>query len=152
MFRRATFRMAEAGAANNKMATLHKLLTGETTFKNGGLLKQCNVEAMFGAQWAQEFDAYAKTLSAAEQATAKRQIERLALTRYTTRELAQFAVNGPALVDQTAQASLIADGVNLRKEKGASEFNRIVSEEAKLANWDANKTKAFVSAVEKASA
>eukprot|EP00672_Neobodo_designis_P026329 CAMPEP_0174835392 /NCGR_PEP_ID=MMETSP1114-20130205/5384_1 /TAXON_ID=312471 /ORGANISM="Neobodo designis, Strain CCAP 1951/1" /LENGTH=144 /DNA_ID=CAMNT_0016069339 /DNA_START=60 /DNA_END=494 /DNA_ORIENTATION=+ len=144
--------MAEAAPANNKMATLHKLLTGETTFKNKGLLKQTNVEAMFGAQWAQELDAYAKTLPAADQTILKRQVERLSLTRYTTRELGQFAANGPALVDQTAQAQLIADGVNLRKTKGAADFNKIVAEEAKLCNWDDNKTKAFISAVEKASA
>jgi hypothetical protein len=149
MFRRATFRFAEA---NTKMQTLHKLLTNETQFKNKGLLKQSNVEAMFGAQWAQELEAYTKTLPAADQAVVKRQVERLSLTRYTTRELGQFAVNGPSLVDQTAQATLIADGVNLRKSKGASEFNKIVQEEAKLANWDDTKTKAFVSAVEKASA
>jgi hypothetical protein len=149
MFRRATFRLAEA---NPKMQTLHKLLTGETQFKNKGLLKQCNVEAMFGAQWAQELDAYAKTLSAKDQDIIKRQVERLSLTRYTTRELAQYAVNGPTLVDQTAQASLIADGVNLRKEKGDAEFKRIVADEAKLGNWDDAKTKNFISAVEKAAA
>jgi hypothetical protein len=152
MFRRCTFRMAEAAPANTKMATLAKLLTGETTFKNKGLLKATNVEAMFGAQWAKELDAFAKTMPASEQTLLKRQVERLQLTRYTTAELAKFAVSGPALVDQTAQANLIADGVNLRKSKGAAEFNKIVAEEAALCNWDDAKTKAYVAAVEKASA
>lgn len=152
MFRRATVRFAEAGTANVKMQTLHKLLTGEAQFKNKHLLKQSNVEAAFGAEWAKELDTYAKTLPQAEQQVLKRQVERLSLTRYTTRELGQFAVNGPELVDRTAQASLIADGVNLRKTKGDAEFKKIVNEEAKLANWDSSKVSSFISAVEKASA
>ncbi len=141
--------MAEAPT---KMQTLHKLLIGEVAFKNKGLLKQANVDAVFGSQWSTEFDAYTKTLSAADQAVVKRQLERLALTRYTTRELAQYAVNGPALVDATAQASQVEEGVALLKKEGETEFKRIVGEEAKLANWDAAKTTAFISAVQKAKA
>lgn len=152
MFRRATMRLAEPAAAPTKIQTLHKLLIGEVAFKNKGLLKQANVEAQFGAQWQSELDTYAKTLSAADQAILKRQVERLALTRYTTRELAQFAVNGPALVDATAQASQIEDGVALLKKEGEAEFKRIVTEEAKLANWSDAQTSAFIASVQKAKA
>lgn len=149
MFRRASFRLAEVAAvAPSKMQTLHKLLIGEVAFKNKGLLKQCNVEAVFGAQWQSELDVYAKTLPAADQTLLKRQVERLAITRYTVRELGAFAVNGPALIDATAQTSLVTDGVELLKKSGESEFKRVVAEEAKLANWDATKTSNFVAAVQ----
>lgn len=153
MFRRATFRFEPAVAALavdpqlKKMQTLHKILTGEVQFKNKALVKECNVELMFGANWKTEAAAYAKGLKKAEAEIFARQIARLSLTRYTTRELAQYAANGPALVDETAKASQIADGSRLLREVGDAEFTKIVQAEAKSANWSEKEANQFIADV-----
>lgn len=150
MFRRAAVLRAADVAAPTKMQTLHKILTGEVIFKNKNLTAAYSVEAAFGANWKSEFDAYAKTLPAPEQAVAKRQADRVLLTRYTARELAKFAANGPQHVDATARLSQLEDGRKLLKSVGDAEFSKIVSEEAKLANWDDAAAKKFVADVKSA--
>lgn len=143
MFRRAVPLYAAAAAADNKkMVTLHKILTGETQFKGKGLVKECNVEQQFGAGWKKELEAYAGTLKAEEKVVLQRQVARLSLTRFTTRELACFAGDGPAGVEGAAQAYNLCEGVRILNAKGDAEFTAFVKSEASLANWtDAQTTK-----------
>ena len=134
-----------------KMPTLHKILTGEVQFKNKAAVKVCNVELMFGAKWQSEFAAYSAKLPAAEKTIADRQVGRLLLTAYTTRELAQFGGNGPAGVAGAAEAQQIADGLALLKQ-GESAFTAKVQEEGKLANWTDAQVSAFIGKVKAAKA
>lgn len=134
----------------SKMGTLHKILTGEMQFKNKALVKECNVELMFGSNWKSELEAYAAALSAEEKAVITRQVARLALTRYTMRELSMFAGNGPAAVDDAAQKYMISEGVKLLVAKGESEFTKHVFEEAKISNWSDDTATKFVASVKKA--
>src|SRR3989338_4526082 len=93
-----------AAAKPTKMQVLHKILTGETQFKGKALVKECNVAAVFGANWQTELNDYAKSLPEKEKTELTRQVARLNVTRYTTRELAEFAGNGAANVDAAAKA------------------------------------------------
>lgn len=131
----------------SKMQTLHKILTGEVQFKNKALLKECNVELMFGKGWKEEFSAYAGALPAAEKEVAQRQVARLALTRYTVRELGELCANGPSTLEEATQNANIAKGVAVLKGKGEAEFTRVAKEEAALANWSEADTTKFISAV-----
>eukprot|EP00657_Telonema_sp_P-1_P005053 TRINITY_DN22172_c0_g1_i1.p1 TRINITY_DN22172_c0_g1~~TRINITY_DN22172_c0_g1_i1.p1 ORF type:complete len:154 (+),score=65.39 TRINITY_DN22172_c0_g1_i1:89-550(+) len=98
---------AVAAAVPAKMQTLHKILIGEVIFKNKALVKESNVEQVFGAEWKKELEAYASKLPADQKKVLDRQVARLSLTRYTTRELAQFATKGPENVDAAANAFMV---------------------------------------------
>mmetsp|Transcript_76804 Transcript_76804/g.89236 ORF Transcript_76804/g.89236 Transcript_76804/m.89236 type:complete len:167 (+) Transcript_76804:45-545(+) len=134
----------------SKMQTLHKILTGEIAFKNKALVKECNIELQFGAGWKKELQEYAAKLSAEEKKVLDRQVARLSLTRYTTRELAQFGGAGSAGVDAAAVEYNIAQGVAYLQAKGESEFSRYVQVEAKNANWGDDAVKQYVANVKAA--
>ena len=130
----------------SKMQTLHKLLTGEVQLKNKAPLKHANITLVFGDKWETEAAAYAKTLTGDEQAVFSRQIQRLSLTRYTARELAQYGGNGPAGVDAAAKAGNVAEGAAMLAAKGDAEFTNHVMAEAKLSNWSNEQAKQFITA------
>ena len=134
----------------SKMETLQKILTGEVQFKNKALVKECNVEAMFGPTWKSELEKYAAGLPKDQQAVLNRQVSRLALTAYTTRELAQFAGDGPAGVASYAEGHNLCEGVRLLNAKGEAEFTKIVKQEATFANWTPERTDKFIAAVKAA--
>lgn len=134
----------------SKMQTLHKILTGEVAFKNKALVKECNIELQFGAGWKKELQEYATKLSAEEKKVLERQVARLSLTRYTTRELALFGGAGSAGVDAAAAEYNIAQGVAYLQAKGESEFTNYVQSEAKVANWSDAAVKSFVANVKAA--
>jgi hypothetical protein len=131
----------------SKMQTLHKILTGEVQFKNKALVKDANIELQFGANWKSELEQYAAKLPAEEKQTLLRQVARLNLTRYTTRELAQFGADGSAAVDAAAGEYNVAQGAAMLQAKGESEFTRYVQEEAKNANWSADATSKYIANV-----
>ncbi|CUG72673.1 Hypothetical protein, putative, partial [Bodo saltans] len=133
-----------------KMQTLHKILTGEVQFKNKALVKDANVELQFGAGWKTELEAYAGKLPAEEKQTLLRQIARLNLTRYTTRELAQFGADGASAVDAAAAEYNVSQGIAFLQAKGDAEFTRYVQEEAKNANWSADATSKYIASVKAA--
>ena len=148
MFARRAIRLAAAPAPaiekRSKMQTLHKILTGEVQFKNKALVKECNVELMFGAGWKSELEAYTAKLAAPEKKALQAQVQRLSLTRYTTRELAMFAGNGAEGVDAGAQSYMLCQGANMLKANGEAAFVAHVNAEAKMANWSADATKKFI--------
>ena len=146
----ARYQSAAPSEKRSKMQTLHKLLTGEIQFKNKALLKESNVELQFGSNWKKELEEYSAKLSAEEKKVLQRQVARLSLTRYTTRELASFAGEGAANVDANAKASNVAQGAAFLQAKGDAEFTRYVSEEAANANWSDAQLKEFVAAVKSA--
>lgn len=146
--RRCALRLQVAG--KGKMETLHKLLVGEAVFKNGALLKESNVEHQFGAEWKKDFAAYTAKLPAEQKTVVDRQVARLSLTRYTTRELAQFAGNGAENVDAVSQKWMLTEGKTLLKEKGEAAFVEHVKAEAKLANWSDAAAAKFIDAVKAA--
>lgn len=148
----ATAAAAPAAAAGNpKIQTLMKILLGEVAFKNKALLKQSNVEAMFGPTWRNELEAYAmKNCSDAEKHILCRQVDRLCLTRYTIRELAMFATKGAENVDAAANAFMVAEAKKMIAAKGEAAFLEHVKAEAKLANWSDEAVKKFIDEVKNA--
>ena len=138
---------AKPAEKQSKMQVLHSILVGKATFKNKALVKECNVEAVFGAGWKAELDTYAKGLKADEKAVLDRQVARLALTRYTTRELADFAGDGVANVDANAEAFNLKNGRALLAKVGEAEFTAAVKAEGKLANWDDARINKFIADV-----
>lgn len=150
------FTPAVAGAAAavvdpkfQKAQTLHKLLTGEVQFKNNVPLKYCNVVHNFGESWQSELEEYAYTLSTEEQATLHRQISRLLLTRYTTRELAMYGGDGVEALDENARRANIEGGCEYYKKHGEEKFVQYVLQEAKFANWKEEQAQEFIEAVKK---
>ena len=141
---------AVAAAAPAKMQTLHKILIGEVIFKNKALVKESNVEQVFGAEWKKELEAYASKLPADQKKVLERQVARLSLTRYTTRELAQFATKGPENVDAAANAFMVAEARKMIAAKGEAAFVEHVNAEAKLANWTDAAVKKFIDEVKTA--
>ena len=136
----------------SKMQSLHSIMIGETTFKNKALLKVCNVELMFGAKWQQEYEAFTKTLPAPQMAVAKKQLGRLLLTSYTTRELSMYAGNGPNGIKGAAEGSMLCEGVGMLKSKGEAAFVAAAQEEGKLANWTTASINEYISKVKAAKA
>ena len=134
----------------SKVQVLHNILVGKASFKNKALLKECNVEAVFGASWKSELAAYAKTLPAGDQKELTRQIARLSLTRYTTRELACFAGEGAANVDAAAEAENLANGVKLLQQVGPNEFAETVKAEGTRSNWSEDAINKFIASVKAA--
>lgn len=141
---------AAASAANSKMAALHKILTGEVQFRNNAGLKVCNIEHSFGPNWRSEIEAYAKTLPAEPKALLERQIARVLFTRYTTRELAQYAGEGAQYLDSVAQAANVQQGKAYLQKNGAEKFEAYVKEAAQVANWSDADAKKFIDAVKSA--
>lgn len=141
---------APTSASNPKMAALHKLLTGEIHFRNDAPLKACNIEHNFGANWKSEAEAYAKTLPADQKTIFERQITRVSLTRYTTRELSIYCGEGPEHVDAVARQRNIADGKAYLQNHGNEKFEAYVKAEAKNANWSEEDGKKFIDAVKAA--
>eukprot|EP01084_Bolivina_argentea_P164536 286056_1 len=137
-------------ASKGKMETLHKIPTGEVAFKDNAPVKDCYVETQFGADWKKELEVYAKNLKADEKAILERQVSRLTLTKYTTRELAQFAGDGPAAVEGAAQGANICAGLGFLNAKGESEFTTYVKEEGARNNWTVEQVTKFVDSVKAA--
>lgn len=150
------FTPAVAGAAAaavdaklQKAQTLHKLLTGEAKFKNDVPVKYCNVVHNFGESWQSELEEYSHTLPAEEQATLQRQISRLLLTRYTTRELAMYGGDGVEALDENARKANIEAGCEYYMKHGEEKFVQYVLQEAKFANWKEEQAQEFIEAVKK---
>lgn len=141
---------AAAPAADPKMTALHKLLTGEVQFRNGAPLKVCNIEAKFGANWKAELESYAKKLPAEQKTVLERQMARVLLTRFTTRELSVYCGEGPELVEKVAQAANIAEAKEYAKQHGAEKLAAYVKAEAKNANWSDAEVSKFLAAVKAA--
>lgn len=150
LFARCQSAAPAASDKRSKMQTLHKILTGEVQFKNKALVKDCNIELQFGANWKSELEQYAGKLPAEEKQTLLRQAARLNLTRYTTRELAQFGADGSAAVNGAADQYNLAQGIAFFQSKGEAEFSRFVEEEAKNANWSADATSKYIANVKAA--
>lgn len=158
MFRRCPSVFAAAAVATapavaakpSKMQTLHKILTGEVALKGKALVKDCNIVAVFGDSWQAELTDYAKSLSEAERTVLNRQVARLNLTRYTTRELADFGGNGPENVDAAAKAYNNAKGAQLLAAAGEAKFVEMVKAEAKLARWSDAEVAKYIAEVKSA--
>ena len=140
---------ASPAVGATKMQVLHKILTGEAQFKNKVPVKESYVEQQFGEGWKKELAEYTATLPEAQKAVLNRQVARLSLTRYTTRELAQYAGEVES-VDVVAARANIADGVAFLKAKGESDFVAHVNKEAKLSNWSDEQKAKFIAAVKAA--
>ena len=141
---------AAVAAKPSKMQTLHKILTGEVQFKGKALVKECNVAAVFGANWQTELNDYAKSLPKEQQAVLNKQVARLNVTKYTARELADFAGNGAQNVDAAAKAYNLAKGVEMLQKEGEAKFVEYVNVEAKNANWSADAASKYVAEVKAA--
>ncbi|CAG9583993.1 conserved hypothetical protein [Leishmania major strain Friedlin] len=139
-----------ATSSDHKMASLHKLLTGEVQFRNNALLKTCNIEHNFGATWKSDIEAYAKCLPADERSCLERQVARVMLTRYTTRELAEYCGEGPEHVDAVAREANIAQAKAHAQQYGADKLEAYVKAESKNAGWSEAETKSFLDAVKAA--
>lgn len=154
MFRTNFSRLAAAAptpvAKPTKMQVLHKILTGEVQFKGKNLVKECNVAAAFGASWQTELNEYAKALPKEEQAVIARQVARLNVTRFTTRELAELAGNGAANLDAAAAAYNVQKGVESLSKHGEASFVEYVTAEAKNANWSADAVSKYIAEVKAA--
>lgn len=153
MRRCAVFFAAAAAASapgDARMATLHKILIGEQQFRNNAAVKVCNVEHNFGANWKSEIEAYAAKLPDDQKAILTRQIARVQLTRYTTRELGQYGAEGTQHLDAVAKAANIAQGKEYLAKNGEDKFVAYVHQEAKNANWSEADAKAFIDAVKAA--
>ena len=119
-------------------------------------VKDSAIESVFGNNWQKELNAWYQgevlaKLDAADKESAKatldRMIARLAITRYTNRELAAFSAGGMHSVDAYAQASMVESAKALIAEQGKPAFDAHVAAEAKNANWDAKAVDAFKKAV-----
>ncbi|KPA81501.1 putative mitochondrial hypothetical protein [Leptomonas pyrrhocoris] len=145
---------AAAGAAtassNPKMVALHKLLTGETQFRGNTPLKACNIEHNFGASWQSDIESYAKSLPAEQKKVLERQVARVRLTRYTTRELSQYCGEGPEHLDAVARETNIAQAKAYAEKHGADKLEAYVQAEAKNAGWSDADAKKFIDAVKAA--
>lgn len=139
-----------AGAENHKLQTLHKLLIGEVQFKNNVPLKYCNVVHKFGENWKEEIESYANSLPEDNRAVLQRQIARLMLTRYTTRELAMYGGDGPEKLDENARKANVDQGKVYLAEHGEEAFENYVKTEAKYANWTDEQALEFINAVKQA--
>ncbi|KAK7200529.1 hypothetical protein NESM_000108500 [Novymonas esmeraldas] len=141
---------AIATSSDPKMVALHKLLTGEVQFRNNAPLKVCNIEHNFGANWKSEIESYAKTLPADQKSALERQIARIAITRYTTRELAEYGGEGPEHLDAVAREANIAQAKAYAQKNGADKLEAYVKAEAKNAGWSDADAKKFIDAVKAA--
>ncbi|KAG5464297.1 hypothetical protein LSCM1_00478 [Leishmania martiniquensis] len=138
---------AVATSSDPKMVSLHKLLIGEVQFRNNVLLKECNIVHNFGANWKSDIEAYAKSLPADQKSALERQIARVRLTRYTTRELAEHCGEGPEHLDAVAREANIAQAKAYAQLNGADKLEAYVQAEAKNAGWSDAETKNFMDAV-----
>lgn len=141
---------AAAASSDPKMTALHKLLTGEVQFRGNAPLKECNIEHNFGANWRSDIEAYAKSLPADQKKVLERQVARVGLTRYTTRELSEYCGEGPENVDKVAREANIAQAKAYAQKNGAEKLEAYVQAEAKNAGWSAADAKKFIDAVKAA--
>eukprot|EP00796_Vickermania_ingenoplastis_P010989 gene10989-7633_t len=146
-FMRLTATAAAAGAESSKLKTLHKLLTGEVHFKNDAPLKYCNIVHNFGDQWQSELEGYAAALPAEERTVLERQVQRVLLTRYTTRELAMYCGDGPDRLDETARKENINQARAFLELHGEEKLRAHVAQEAVNANWTPAQVDEFMAAV-----
>ncbi|CAJ1036798.1 hypothetical protein, conserved [Leishmania lindenbergi] len=133
-----------------KMTSLHKLLTGEVQFRNNAPLKVCNIEHNFGPNWKSEIEDYATSLPTDQKNFLKRQVQRVSLTRYTSRELAEYCGEGPEHLDAVARDANIAQAKAYAQKNGADQLEAYVNAEAKNAGWSDAETKSFLDAVKAA--
>lgn len=147
---RFTGAAAATGAENAKLKMLHKLLIGEAQFKNDAPLKVCNIVHNFGEQWQTELQSYASQLPEEQRSVLERQVQRVLLTRYTTRELALYGGDGPEKLDANAKAENIAQGREFLAAHGEEKFTSYVLQEAKHANWTDAQAQEFIAAVKQA--
>ncbi|KPI87378.1 hypothetical protein ABL78_3566 [Leptomonas seymouri] len=141
---------ATAAPSDPKMASLHKLFTGELQFRGNAPLKVCNIEHNFGPNWRAELEAYAKSLPAEQKKVLERQVARVALTRYTTRELSLYCGEGPENVDKVAREANIAQAKAYAEKHGVDKLEAYVQGEAKNAGWSDADAKKFIDAVKAA--
>ncbi|CCW63889.1 unnamed protein product [Phytomonas sp. EM1] len=124
-----------ATARTNRLSVLHKLLIGEVQFRNRALLKVCNLEHSFGAGWRSEIESYTATLPPSDANLLRRQLARVDLTRFTTRELAMYGGEGPTHLASVAREANLAQGKAFLDAKGVKAFEAYVKAEATNANW-----------------
>uniref|UniRef100_A0A0A9X9S1 ADNP homeobox protein 2 n=2 Tax=Lygus hesperus TaxID=30085 RepID=A0A0A9X9S1_LYGHE len=101
---------ALASGTNVKMTTLYKLLTGDVQLRNKTPVKMCYLEHNFGPKWQSELKEFAQTLSAEQRALVERQLARIQLTRYTTRELAEYGGEGPTQLYAVSRHANVVQG------------------------------------------
>lgn len=130
-----------------KMRMLHKILLGEVQFKNSALLKSCNIEHNFGNNWKSEITSYAHELGSEEKAALLRQVARVQLTRFTTRELALYCGDGPENVEHNAKEANLDQGKLYLDTHGEEALRKYVAEEAVNANWSEEEANAFIQQV-----
>ncbi|KAG5490601.1 hypothetical protein JKF63_00722 [Porcisia hertigi] len=141
---------AIATSGDPKMTSLHKLLTGEVQFRNNAPLKACNIEHNFGANWRSDIEAYAKSLPADQKSALERQVARVMLTRYTTRELAEYCSEGPEHLEAVAREANVAQAKTYAQINGLDKLEAYVNAEAKNAGWSSGDAKKFLDAVKAA--
>lgn len=146
----ASVAAAPAKPEDVRLHALHKLLIGETQFRNGVPLKVCNIEYKFGPSWKADIEAYAKKLPADQRTVLERQVARVQLTRYTTRELGLYCGEGPRHLDRVARDYNVAQGKAYLESHGAEKFEQYVKEEAASAKWSDADAKKFIDAVKAA--
>ncbi len=137
---------AAAPQAKSKMQVLHKILTGEMQFKNKTPLKVSYVTQVFGKNWQSEINAYAAKLPAAEKTVLDRQVARLALTAYTTRELGKYLANGVENLEATAWQGQVADAKAFAEVKGIDELTKLVKAEGALVGWSTEQMDKLIAA------
>eukprot|EP00755_Sulcionema_specki_P003507 Sspe_Gene.27837::Locus_12233_Transcript_1_3_Confidence_0.600_Length_688::g.27837::m.27837 len=144
---------------HEKMKNLLKIVTGDVQLKNRAPVKECTIEQVFGSQWKSELQQwFDKTYSAgmdkadkaAAQARLNKYLQRLSLTRYTSRELASFMLSGAHKVDELAKAQQVADAKEFIAANGDAKFVEHVKAEGKNANWTQEECDAFVKMVKSA--
>lgn len=141
---------AAAASSDAKMVSLHKLLIGEVQFRGNAPLKECNIEHNFGANWRADLADYAKGLPAEQKKLLERQVARVGLTRYTTRELSEYCGEGPENVDKVAREANVAQAKAYAAKHGADKLEAYVMAEAKNAGWSEADAKKFIDAVKAA--
>ena len=152
LFANSVLRKAAAVNTTDKLPFLHKLLIGEATFKDKVPVRYSHVEKVFGSTWQAELSDWAATnLDAEARSVLQRQINRLHLTRYTTRELAQYlAKGGVRNLEKNAEAAQLADARAYLAARGEEATREMIEAEAKLANWPKAMTEKFIKKVLKA--
>ncbi|KNH07415.1 myotonin-protein kinase [Perkinsela sp. CCAP 1560/4] len=141
---------AETGSS--KFAFLHKLLSGEASFQDNTPVRLSYVQQSFGENWHSELSEWANTnLDKKAQATLRRQMNRLSLTKYTNRELAEYLEDGGVRnLDLNAHATQIKDALEYFQVKGEAAFRSMVDREGKLSNWTQSMCADFIEKVMKA--
>lgn len=104
----------------------------------------CYLTHNFGPNWYDELMSYAKTLSAEERSVIERQVARVQLTQYTTRELAAYCGEGVSHLDSVAHEANVAQGKAYLQQNGEQAFDEYVQNEAVNAKWSEETLKQFI--------